>query len=125
METRTGLKLSMPGVMLRLEGLALLVSSVAIYGWLGYSWWWFIGLFLWPDIALMVYLVDKQTGRAVYNLLHTLTLPLLLVVAGALTGGAVVVQAGLIWLAHIGMDRMVGYGLKYRGEEKETHLQRV
>ncbi len=122
---RSELKMSMPGIMLRVEGIALLVSSVAIYGWLGYSWWWFIGLFMLPDIALVVYLVDKETGRAVYNLLHTITLPLLLVVAGALIGGAVLIQAGLIWLAHIGMDRTIGYGLKYVGELKETHLQRV
>jgi hypothetical protein len=31
----------------------------------------------------------------------------------------------LIWLAHIGMDRMLGYGLKYSGGFKDTHLGRL
>ena len=30
-----------------------------------------------------------------------------------------------IWLAHIGVDRMVGYGLKYPTSSKDTHLNRV
>ncbi|AIM07305.1 hypothetical protein BAHan_3779 [Bacillus anthracis] len=32
---------------------------------------------------------------------------------------------GLIWTAHIGMDRMFGYGLKYETEFKGTHIQRL
>ena len=35
------------------------------------------------------------------------------------------IQAGLIWLTHIGVDRLVGYGLKYPTDLKRTHLQRV
>jgi hypothetical protein len=37
----------------------------------------------------------------------------------------VALQVRLIWLAHIGLDRAVGYGLKYPTAFKETHLQRV
>lgn len=29
------------------------------------------------------------------------------------------------WLAHIGADRLLGYGLKYPSSFKDTHLQRV
>jgi hypothetical protein len=32
---------------------------------------------------------------------------------------------GLIWIVHIGMDRMLGFGLKYPTGFKETHLQRA
>ena len=35
------------------------------------------------------------------------------------------IKLGLIWLAHIGMDRAIGYGLKYPTNHKDTHLQRV
>jgi hypothetical protein len=31
----------------------------------------------------------------------------------------------LIWIAHIGVDRALGYGLKYPSSFKDTHLQRV
>jgi Domain of unknown function (DUF4260) len=34
-------------------------------------------------------------------------------------------QVGLIWLAHIGIDRVLGYGLKYPTGFKDTHLSRV
>ena len=30
--------------------------------------------------------------------------------------------AGLVWLAHIGMDRLLGYGLKYDDHFQHTHL---
>ena len=32
---------------------------------------------------------------------------------------------GLVWLAHIGIDRALGYGLKYPTHFEDTHLQRV
>jgi hypothetical protein len=35
------------------------------------------------------------------------------------------VQLGLIWLAHVGADRLLGYGLKYPTGFRDTHLQRV
>jgi len=31
----------------------------------------------------------------------------------------------LIWLAHIGIDRALGYGLKYPTFFRDTHLQHV
>jgi hypothetical protein len=33
-------------------------------------------------------------------------------------------QISLIWLAHISFDRLMGYGLKYPGEFRRTHIQR-
>lgn len=32
---------------------------------------------------------------------------------------------GLIWLAHLGFDRMLGFGLKYPTFFKDTHLEHV
>ena len=31
----------------------------------------------------------------------------------------------LVWFAHIGMDRALGYGLKYDTDFKDTHLGRI
>ncbi len=57
--------------------------------------------------------------------MHTYALPLALAALGVLAGWDTAVQLALVWGAHIGMDRMLGYGLKYRTGFKDTHLQRV
>lgn len=125
MEMKQNAKMSLPGWLLRVEGAAVFSGSVAVYAAQDFSWLWFALLFFLPDIALFVYLVNQQTGRTVYNLLHTITVPLLLVLLGYATGVPALLQIGLIWLAHIGLDRTIGYGLKLDSEFKETHLQRV
>ncbi len=35
------------------------------------------------------------------------------------------VSLALVWFAHIGFDRMVGYGLKYPTDFFDTHLRRT
>jgi hypothetical protein len=41
------------------------------------------------------------------------------------TGRPALLAVALIWIAHIGFDRLLGYGLKYISDFKHTHLQRV
>ncbi len=115
----------MPRLLLHAEGLALLVVSVLAYARLDFSWWTFALLFFAPDLALLVYLADKKAGAVVYNLLHTTILPFGLGLFSYLAGYQPGIQVALIWLAHIGMDRAVGYGFKYPGEVKETHFSRI
>jgi hypothetical protein len=117
--------LSMPRLLLQLEGLAILVASIVCYGYQGYSWLAFILLLLVPDLAAIGYLVNNRIGSIVYNLAHTYTLPLLLGGLSLAFETPLGLQLALIWLAHIGMDRSVGYGLKYEDGFKETHLSRV
>jgi hypothetical protein len=78
-----------------------------------------------PDISFLGYLAGARAGAAAYNALHTTVGPLALGVTGVLTGTALAVQLALVWLAHIGFDRLLGYGLKYPESFRETHLQRV
>jgi uncharacterized membrane protein len=118
-------KLSMPRLMLHAEGLALLVLSVLAYARLDFSWLTFALLFFVPDLALLVYLVNKRSGAVVYNLLHTVIFPFALGVISYLAGFQTGIQVALIWLAHIGMDRTVGYGFKYPAKDKETHFSRI
>jgi len=130
MTTQTNLmpgkkKLSMPRLMLHAEGLALLVISVLFYARLDFSWLTFALLFFIPDLALLVYLVNKRSGAVVYNLLHTVILPLALGAFSYLAGSQTGIQVALIWLAHIGMDRAAGYGFKYPHKDKETHFSRI
>jgi Domain of unknown function (DUF4260) len=112
-------------LVLRGEGLAILIVAVALYWVQGFNWWMFAVLLLTPDLAMLGYLRNARIGSVVYNLAHTTVWPLALVLVGHLLNQPLALQLGLIWLAHIGMDRAVGYGLKYASGFKDTHLQRV
>lgn len=120
MTTLTG-----PNLMLRLEGLALFAAAAATYAYLQASGWAFVLLLLAPDLAMIAYRVDTRTGALIYNIAHHLALPLGMIALGAVAGHQVLSELGLIWMAHIGMDRVVGYGFKYSTAFKDTHLQRV
>ncbi|NDJ55377.1 MAG: DUF4260 domain-containing protein [Chloroflexi bacterium] len=117
--------MSLPSTLLRIEGLALLISTVAIYAWQGYSGWAFVIFLLVPDLSALGYLIGPRIGAIAYNIAHTFLIPLGLGVVSALLGSSLGLQVALIWLAHIGMDRAVGYGLKYADGFKETHLNHV
>lgn len=115
----------MPRVLLHLEGAIVLIVSIFFYARLDHSWTLFGVLFLAPDLSMLGYLLNQKVGAATYNLFHTYSLPLALLVIGLVDGANTPIASGLIWLAHIGMDRMIGYGLKYPTAFKDTHLQRV
>jgi hypothetical protein len=119
------IKTNKVALLLRAEGLVILIAAVALYAMADYSWLAFALLFFAPDLALIPYAINRRIGISVYNAVHTFTLPLVLGVAAVLLGWPVGVQVALIWLAHIGMDRAVGYGLKYSDQLKDTHLSRV
>ena len=117
--------LNRPGILLRIEGLAVLVVSVTLYAVTGPRWWLFAILLLAPDLSMMGYLGGVKIGASIYNIVHTLTGPLLLIGFAVLTTRSSLLPYALIWTAHIGMDRMLGFGLKYPTTFKDTHLQRV
>jgi hypothetical protein len=110
---------------LRLEGAAIGAAAVAGYAWLGGPWWVFALLFLAPDLAMLGYLAGPRVGSVAYDAVHTVALPVPLLAIGVLGGHDRAVAVALIWLAHIGFDRALGYGLKYATGFKDTHLQRV
>lgn len=115
----------LPHVLLRLEGLAVFAAAIALYFDADYSVLALILLILAPDVSFAAYVAGPRVGALAYNAVHTLTFPIALGVAGVLAESGVPVQVALIWLAHIGMDRLLGYGLKYPSAFKDTHLQRV
>jgi hypothetical protein len=112
-------------LVLRLEGLALGVAAVLLYTDGDHSWWLFALLILAPDLSLLAYLGGPRVGAAAYNLLHNLVFPIALGTAGVLADSEPGVAVSLIWLAHIGVDRLLGFGLKYPTAFKDSHLQRV
>ena len=106
----------------RLEGLASLVLAVVLFIWSDFSWWWFALLLLAPDLSMVGYLKGAKVGAAVYNLGHWLVWPAALLAFGISIGRAGPIAAGAIWLAHIGMDRALGYGFKLEDGFAHTHL---
>jgi hypothetical protein len=115
----------LPGRLLRVEGLALFAGALVVYFDQGFGWWALVILFLAPDISFAGYLAGPGIGARIYNTLHTTVGPAALAVVGILSETDWCVQLALIWLAHIGFDRLLGYGLKYPTAFKDTHLGRV
>jgi hypothetical protein len=117
--------LTKPRWLLHLEGAALFVLAVWAYHANEYRWGLFAILFLAPDLFMLGYLVNTKWGSAFYNLAHTLAGPAVLFMFALLRMNSSIFPYALIWLAHIGFDRMLGYGLKYPTFFKDTHLQHV
>jgi hypothetical protein len=111
-----------PLVLLRLEGAALLATATALYQHTDASWWLYAGLFLAPDLSFAGYFGGPRVGAIVYNAVHTTIGPLALATYGVLLQTPLAVSLGLIWLAHIGFDHLLGYGLKYDRGFAFTHL---
>jgi len=114
-----------PATLLRVEGVALLALSVLVYWVNGGSWLLFGALLLAPDLSMLGYLAGPKVGAAIYNAFHTYAMPAVVGALGMVFASPVAMAVALIWFAHIGVDRTVGYGLKYSTSFKDTHLQRV
>ena len=84
-----------------------------------------MALFLWPDISMLGYLVNPKLGSRLYNLVHTEVLPAALAASSFALHRTPLLAFALVWLCHIGFDRLIGAGLKYPTFFKDTHLQRV
>jgi hypothetical protein len=117
--------LTKPGLLLRIEGSFVLALSLFLYWQNHLRWWMFVALLLLPDLSMIGYLAGAKNGSRAYNLIHTLTGPLVLVGYSLASAHLWLLPYGLIWTAHIGLDRMLGYGLKYPTQFKDTHLQHV
>ena len=120
---------------LHIDGLALLAGSLVAYGIADGSWWLFVALLLVPDVFMLGYLAGPRAGAVVYNAGHSLVWPVLLVAIGLLAAAAdaqtlgtsapLVLRLGLIWAAHIGVDRTLGFGYKYPSGFSDTDIGRA
>jgi len=112
-------------ILLRLEGLTLFLGMILLYDVWGGSWLLFAVLFLVPDLSFLAYLADAKTGAVVYNAAHSYLAPVALMTTGFAIGDPLTLSIAMIWLAHIGIDRALGYGLKYAEGFGYTHLGRI
>ena len=110
-------------LLLRLEGLAAAIISAVLYARMGASWWLFAALWLAPDFSMLGYAMGKPCRAArIYNTFHTYALPGILAVAALMLHSRGLMPVALIWINHIGVDRMLGFGLKYSEGFGWTHL---
>jgi hypothetical protein len=117
--------LTRPAILLHLEEAVLLLLTLFAYQHLHASWLLFAILFLTPDLFMLGYLINPRIGSAAYNLVHTLTLPFALLLTSYIKHWPFTEAIALIWTAHIALDRLLGYGLKYPTYFKDTHLQHI
>ena len=117
--------LTHPNLLLRAEGGMVFGASLLLYGELRASWILFVALVLAPDLSMLGYLLNIRFGTALYNLVHALIAPLLLIALALFYQQLWLLPYGLIWTAHIGVDRLLGFGLKYPTKFRDTHFQRL
>jgi hypothetical protein len=108
--------------LLQIEALAVLALASTAYFVTGGNLWLFVLLFFAPDLSFAAYAINARIGAMVYNGVHSYVLPALLGGAGWLLGIDLLWQVALILAAHAGLDRSLGYGLKYATDFKHTHL---
>lgn len=108
--------------LLRLEGLAMAAGSAFFYARSGTSWWLFGLLWLIPDLGMLGYLAGPGWGARSYNALHVYLGPATLAAFALAFRHPALMPFALIWFNHIGVDRLLGYGLKSPEAFKHTHL---
>src|SRR5262245_15487041 len=114
-----------PRILLRIEGAALAAAAVYAYHRLGAHWCLFAALILAPDLSMVGYFGGTRLGAIAYNTFHVTLGPLICAALGVLLPSFDLISIALIWAAHIGADRALGYGLKYTAGFGFTHLGRI
>jgi len=112
-------------VLLGAEGAALLLAATVAYFRLDYVWWLFLLLLFAPDLSFAGFLAGPRAGSIAYNAAHTMIGPILLLLGAWWAAWPTGIALALIWLAHLGLDRAVGYGLRYPRAPQSSHLDRV
>ncbi|UUZ81797.1 DUF4260 domain-containing protein [Paenibacillus sp. P26] len=111
--------------LIKLENLAVFIICIVVFYRFDFSWLLFILLIFAPDISMFGYLKGTVVGARTYNLFHTYLLSIPVLVLGFVVHTDLLTEIGLIWTAHIGIDRFLGYGLKYDSGFKDTHINRL
>lgn len=127
-ETETGIHGAAGGGvrgLLRAEGLCVLALSAYAYATFGSGWGVFLACFFIPDSSFIAYLAGPRVGAFFYNAAHSYVGPAICLAISMALPSHTALAAGLIWSAHIGFDRTLGYGLKYGRGFSFTHLGRA
>jgi hypothetical protein len=112
-------------IVLRLEGMLVMFVAMLAYDKFGAGWSTFAWFFLVPDISFLGYLAGARVGAIAYNVAHSYIGAMACLIASQLFAVPLLLTVGIIWCAHIGFDRALGYGLKYATGFRFTHLGRI
>ena len=110
---------------LRAEGVVAFLAGLMAWAWLGGNPVVLVALILVPDVSMLGYLRGPRLGAIAYNLVHSWATAGIVAGAGLVFGQPWLVLAGVLLLTHAGMDRGLGYGLKYPTAFRDTHLGRI
>ncbi len=107
---------------LRLEGLFIAITGLVLFNSEATNWWPWILFLLVPDLSMVGYLINNRVGAFLYNLGHSLVFPLLLLLLVSPLNSRTALYIASLWLVHIGVDRLMGFGLKLNDGFRHTHL---
>ena len=110
---------------LKIEEVTMMLLAIWSFSLLNFSWWWFVGLFLVPDIGMLGYVINDKIGAITYNLFHHKGIAVVIGLIGIFIDSEWLQLAGIILFAHSSFDRILGYGLKYEKGFKFTHLGEI
>lgn len=107
---------------IKLEEMGMLALSIFALDHLQVAWWYYLLLFLGPDISMLGYLLGNKSGAACYNIFHHKGIAVALFAVGFIYNEWWLQVSGIIIFGHASMDRIFGYGLKINEGFKFTHL---
>lgn len=110
---------------LKLEELGMFILGIFLFTQLSYAWWWFLVLILLPDIGMLGYLISTKVGAITYNICHHKGLAIVIYLMGIYVDIELLKLIGIILFSHASLDRIFGYGLKFKDDFKNTHLGEV
>ncbi|MGR3811365.1 DUF4260 domain-containing protein [Jiulongibacter sp. NS-SX5] len=111
--------------LLKLEELAHFILGIFLFSQTSYAWWWFPALILLPDLSMIGYAFNSKTGALLYNIFHHKALGILFFIVGQYLVLEPLTLTGIILFSHSAMDRIFGYGLKYKTSFHHTHLGKI
>ena len=107
---------------LQIDGLVLFIAMIVLFAATHQHWWIFAVLLFVPDAFILGYLKNPRLGALLYNVGHSYLAPTVTIFVGWRASSLLTMAIGIIWLGHVGLDRFLGYGLKYDDNFKTTHL---
>lgn len=113
------------GNLIKLENAFVFITVIIVYYMFGFSFWIFLIFLLVPDISMLGYLINFKIGSVIYNIGHSYIVPIIITLFYLVIRETLILEISLIWLAHISMDRTIGYGLKYAAGFDKTTIQKV
>jgi len=108
--------------LIKLEEFGEFILSIFLFSQLDYAWWVYPACLLLPDFSMLGYVVNTRTGAWTYNFFHHKALGIAALMLGFVLGISWLTLAAVILFGHAAMDRMFGYGLKFKDDFKHTHL---